>query len=196
MRFVVDSAQGASFSSSSAPQKYQCAADNNNTPLQMAESRGVTVLVTGAAGFIGSHVARYAAESLGMNVVAVDDMSGGFFSNIDVNHERITFVQGDLKDDEFVERLFQEHGPFVYVYHLAAYAAEGMSHFIRKCERTATAIAAATTKSRDTVMAIVAGLMLTPSPLFVNLLLLLLLLSQLPQQSGDFRRFAERSDSL
>ena len=40
------------------------------------------MLVTGAAGFVGSHVARYCAHELGMKVVAVDDMSGGFEENI------------------------------------------------------------------------------------------------------------------
>jgi UDP-glucose 4-epimerase len=91
---------------------------------------GARVLVTGAAGFIGSHVARVCAEELGMTVVGVDDMSGGFDYNL-VQHERVTFVRGDLRDAAFVAKLFAEHGPFTHVYHLAAYAAEGLSHFIR-----------------------------------------------------------------
>jgi len=76
--------------------------------------------VTGAAGFIGSHVARHCLER-GMRVVAVDDMSGGFRANLP---EGVTFVKGDLKDALFVDQLFKEH-KFDYVYHLAAYAAEG-----------------------------------------------------------------------
>lgn len=85
------------------------------------------VLVTGVAGFIGSHVADHCL-SLGMQVVATDDLSGGFLSNVP---PACTFKQGDLKDPAFVESLWQE-GPFDHVYHIAAYAAEGLSHFIRR----------------------------------------------------------------
>lgn len=85
------------------------------------------VLVTGAAGFIGSHVADHCLE-LGMSVVANDDLSGGFQRNVPAN---ATWVPGDLKDPLFVKSLWRDHGPFDYVYHLAAYAAEGLSHFIR-----------------------------------------------------------------
>jgi UDP-glucose 4-epimerase len=84
-------------------------------------------LVTGAAGFIGSHVAEHCL-ALGMSVVASDDLSGGFRENVPAG---TTWVQGDLKNCQFVRSLWKEHGPFDYVYHLAAYAAEGLSHFIR-----------------------------------------------------------------
>jgi UDP-glucose 4-epimerase len=84
------------------------------------------VLVTGAAGFIGSHVADHCLK-LGMEVVAVDDLSGGFRENVPVVCD---WRQGDIKDISFVESLWNE-GQFDYVYHLAAYAAEGLSHFIR-----------------------------------------------------------------
>ena len=98
-------------------------------PPTLAPSRGKRVLVTGAAGFIGSHIARHAATELGMEVVGVDDMSGGFEYNLDPSW---TFVKGDLRDPAFVRKLFKQHGPFEYVYHIAAYAAEGLSHFIRR----------------------------------------------------------------
>ncbi len=84
------------------------------------------VLVTGAAGFIGSHVVDHCI-ALGMEVVATDDLSGGFIENV---NPRAKWVQGDIKDAQFCESLW-EHGPFDTVYHLAAYAAEGLSHFIR-----------------------------------------------------------------
>jgi phosphoglycerate dehydrogenase-like enzyme len=73
-----------------------------------------TVLVTGAGGFIASHVARQ-CQSYGMNVIAVDDLSGGFTANIPGG---VTFVQGDLKDPEFVAALFSKY-EFDFVYHLA-----------------------------------------------------------------------------
>lgn len=86
------------------------------------------VLVTGAAGFMGSHVADHCL-GLGMQVVAVDDLSGGFLSNVP---QGVTFVKGDLRSPEFVRSVWENEGPFDYVYHLAAYAAEGLSHFIRR----------------------------------------------------------------
>ena len=84
-------------------------------------------LVTGAAGFIGSHVADHCIAQ-DMEVVATDDLSGGFKANVPSSAR---FVQGDLKDPAFVASLWQD-GPFDYVYHLGAYAAEGLSHFIRR----------------------------------------------------------------
>jgi UDP-glucose 4-epimerase len=88
---------------------------------------GVKALVTGAAGFMGSHVADACLE-LGMDVTATDDLSGGFRENVP---EGASWVAGDLRDESFVASLWREHGPFDYVYHLAAYAAEGLSHFVR-----------------------------------------------------------------
>lgn len=84
-------------------------------------------LVTGAAGFIGSHVADHCL-ALGMDVVATDDLSGGELANVPAG---CTWIQGDLKDPDFVTSLWKDHA-YDYVYHLGAYAAEGLSHFIRR----------------------------------------------------------------
>lgn len=84
-------------------------------------------LVTGGAGFIGAHVAKELL-SMGHRVVVLDDLSGGFQDQVDPH---AVFVQGSITDEALVDRLFAEHG-FTYVYHLAAYAAEGLSHFIRR----------------------------------------------------------------
>jgi UDP-glucose 4-epimerase len=84
-------------------------------------------LVTGAAGFIGSHLAD-ACLGLGMEVVGVDNLSGGFRYNVG---DGVRFIEGDLRQQDFVDRLWSEAGPFDYVYHFAAYAAEGLSHHIR-----------------------------------------------------------------
>jgi UDP-glucose 4-epimerase len=61
-------------------------------------------------------------------VVALDDLSGGFADQVD---PRAVFVPGPINDPELVEALFAKHR-FDHVYHLAAYAAEGLSHFIRE----------------------------------------------------------------
>lgn len=83
-------------------------------------------LVTGAAGFMGSHVAD-ACLAEGMDVVATDDLSGGYLENVPAAAD---WVEGDLRDPAFVRSLW-ERGRYDYVYHLGAYAAEGLSHFIR-----------------------------------------------------------------
>ena len=101
-------------------------------PLTTLPPPGTRVLVTGAAGFIGSHVATHLSTTLHLHVIAVDDLSGGFTANLPPDqHGRLTFVRGDVGNVSFVEELWEEWGPFEAVYHLAAYAAEGMSHFIR-----------------------------------------------------------------
>jgi UDP-glucose 4-epimerase len=87
----------------------------------------MSVLVTGGAGFMGSHVADALIEA-GHEVVVLDDLSGGFTENVP---EKARFVEGSILDNELVLQLFVQHR-FEYVFHLAAYAAEGLSHFIRR----------------------------------------------------------------
>jgi len=89
------------------------------------------VLVTGAAGFIGSHVCRHLLAS-GHTVVALDDLSGGFEDQVPAGAE---FVRGTVTDAALIDRLFEEH-KFDHVFHLAAYAAEGLSHFIKRFNYT------------------------------------------------------------
>lgn len=86
-----------------------------------------TSLVTGGAGFMGSHVAEHLV-TLGHRVIVLDDLSGGFRDNVP---DGVEFIEGSILDNELVERLFAKYS-FDYVYHLAAYAAEGLSHFIKR----------------------------------------------------------------
>jgi len=85
------------------------------------------ILVTGGAGFIGSHVTE-ALINCGHDVTVLDDLSGGFRDNV---HPQAEMVVGGITDVDLVNSLFQG-GKFDYVYHLAAYAAEGLSHFIKR----------------------------------------------------------------
>lgn len=84
-------------------------------------------LVTGGAGFIGAHLTRHLLDE-GNLVVVLDDLSGGLSSNVD---KRAELVTGSITDARIVDAIFE--GPrFDVVYHLAAYAAECLSHFIKR----------------------------------------------------------------
>ena len=83
-------------------------------------------LVTGGAGFIGSHVAERLVH-MGHRVVVLDDLSGGFTDSVPKGAE---FVKGSILDCELIDKLCGKY-KFNNIYHLAAYAAEGLSHFIK-----------------------------------------------------------------
>ena len=65
---------------------------------------------------------------MGHQVVVLDDLSGGFEENV---HRNAIFIKGSILDHQLLEELFNQY-KFDYVYHLAAYAAEGLSHFIKR----------------------------------------------------------------
>ena len=85
-----------------------------------------TVLVTGAAGFIGFHTATRLLQA-GRKVVGVDNINDYYdpqlkqdrLQELD-NFEDFTFIKADIADKAAMEKLWAEQGPFLEVIHLAA----------------------------------------------------------------------------
>ena len=91
------------------------------------------VLITGCAGLLGSHFSRYLLEKGNkIDVIGIDNLSGGYIDFVD---PRVRFYQEDLNDIKTLERIFETESPD-YVFHFAAYAAEGLSHWIRNFNYT------------------------------------------------------------
>ncbi|MEM0939860.1 MAG: NAD-dependent epimerase/dehydratase family protein [Bacteroidota bacterium] len=84
-------------------------------------------LVTGGAGFIGAHVVRDLITD-GHKAIVLDDLSGGYKENLP---DQVDFIKGSITDHQLLEKIFNDY-EIQYVYHLAAYAAEGLSHFIKR----------------------------------------------------------------
>lgn len=89
------------------------------------------VLVTGGAGFIGSWVTEQLWHA-GHDVAVIDNLSGGYKRNVS---PRVPFWRLDLTDTAAVETVVNHHQPSVVV-HCAAYAAEGLSHWMRRFNYT------------------------------------------------------------
>lgn len=96
------------------------------------------VLISGVAGLIGSHMAEYLVKK-GYSVSGIDNLSGGYKENVP---NGVDFYQGNLQNKEFVKVVFESVKP-EYVYHFAAYAAEGLSPFIRNFNYTNNLICSA-----------------------------------------------------
>lgn len=80
------------------------------------------ILVTGGAGFIGSHLVDGLTQE-GYKVVVVDNLSTGKVENLNRN---VLFYQQSIEDDEMMERIFMLH-KFDFVFHLAAQASVSIS---------------------------------------------------------------------
>lgn len=89
--------------------------------------RNIISLITGGAGFIGSHVADHLLAR-GHEVIVLDDLSGGFRRNV---NKDARFIEGSASDYELVKNIFKNFN-INYVFHFAAYASEGLSHYIRR----------------------------------------------------------------
>ncbi|MCD6550831.1 SDR family oxidoreductase [Thermotoga sp.] len=82
----------------------------------------MNVLVTGGAGFIGSHVVDRLIEK-GYGVIVIDNLSSGKVENLNRN---ALFYEQSIEDEEMMERIFSLHRP-EYVFHLAAQASVSVS---------------------------------------------------------------------
>ena len=79
------------------------------------ELKGKNILVTGGAGFVGSHIVdKLSPEN---KVAVLDNLSSGSLSNLEKSKDRITFVKGDTLDKELLRNMV---GEVEYIFHLAA----------------------------------------------------------------------------
>ena len=86
------------------------------------------VLITGVAGLIGARLADYLIENQpNCEVIGIDDLSGGYTENL---NPKVKFIEANLINQVTLAQTFEKYKPD-YVFHLAAYAAEGLSPFIR-----------------------------------------------------------------
>ena len=80
------------------------------------------ILVTGAAGFLGSHLSEQLSK-LGHDIIGIDNMIGGYDDNVSKN---IEFHKVDCCDFEKIKMIMKGIN---IVYHCAATAHEGLSVF-------------------------------------------------------------------
>ena len=87
----------------------------------------MNILITGVAGLIGSRFADWILlNKPNFNVIGIDDLSGGYIQNV---NNKVKFYQLNLVSSS-IDEIFKKY-KFEYVFHFAAYAAEGLSPFIR-----------------------------------------------------------------
>lgn len=85
------------------------------------------VLITGVAGLLGSHLAKWIIENKKeYNVIGIDNLFGGYIENIP---QEVIFYNRELTNCK-LDDIFKDGIEFVF--HFAAYAAEGLSPFMRR----------------------------------------------------------------
>lgn len=91
----------------------------------MSNSGKQISIVTGAAGFIGSHLTDYLINS-GSLVIGIDDLSFGSLSNLPTECDSFKFIKADINDRTAIDNCISEYQPSV-VFHLAANASVPLS---------------------------------------------------------------------
>ena len=88
------------------------------------------ILVTGAAGFMGSHIVSELVRRGYSQIYGVDDLSGGYIENIDeyIKTGKMKFKKVDLSMRNETDNLISDIRPDI-IFHLAANAREGASFF-------------------------------------------------------------------
>ena len=87
----------------------------------------MNILITGVAGLLGSNLADWITGFDLGTVVGIDDLSGGYRDHV---NDSVHFYDYNILNDD-IEKLFQTYD-FDIVFHFAAYAAEGLSPFVRQ----------------------------------------------------------------
>jgi nucleoside-diphosphate-sugar epimerase len=91
---------------------------------------GKTILVTGAAGFIGANLVKKLYQQIGNNIKVIGIDSITDYYDVNIKYERLheleqlpgfTFIKGNIADKQLIDQLFNEHQPAVVV-NLAAQA--------------------------------------------------------------------------
>jgi UDP-glucose 4-epimerase len=88
-----------------------------------------TILITGVAGLLGSRLADWILKNhTEYTIIGIDDLSGGYRENV---NDKVKFHPLNLiAQEKTIQGIFEYYKPD-YVFHFAAYAAEGLSPFIR-----------------------------------------------------------------
>lgn len=101
------------------------------------------VLVTGCAGLIGANFCEYLLQKTNdVTIIGVDDLSGGYIENVPKD-DRMIFLHADLTKQEDQQHIEKHCDGLEYIWHFAAYAAEGLSPFIRQFNYSTNVIATA-----------------------------------------------------
>lgn len=98
-----------------------------------------SIVITGVAGLLGSKLAEWLlTNKKEFQIIGVDNLSGGYIENIP---SAVKFYNLDISTED-LSTIFSQN-EVEYVFHLAAYAAEGLSPFIRRFNYTNNLVATA-----------------------------------------------------
>lgn len=99
----------------------------------------MNIVITGVAGLLGCHLSRHLL-SKGYTIIGIDNFFGGYKDFLP-EHDNFYFYERNLENDNITD-IYEKHKP-VATFHFAAYAAEGLSPFIRKFNYTNNVLASA-----------------------------------------------------